>query len=88
MGKRSSSTDIVFATSRDGLHFDRPVKDASIPPGLDPAAWGNRANYAASHIVPTSPEEISIYVSGRRRYTLRTDGFMSIHAGRFAAYRR
>ena len=80
MGKRSSSTDIVFATSRDGLHFDRPVKDAFIPPGLDPAAWGNRANYAAYHIIPTSPEEISIYATAGRRYTLRTDGFVSIHA--------
>jgi hypothetical protein len=80
MGKRSSSTDIVFATSRDGLRFERPVKDAFILPGLDPAAWGNRANYAAYHIVPTSAEEISIYASGGRRYTLRTDGFMSIHA--------
>lgn len=80
MGKRSSSTDIVFATSRDGLCFDRPVKDAFIPPGLDPAAWGNRANYTAYHIIPTSPEEISIYASGGRRYSLRTDGFVSIHA--------
>jgi hypothetical protein len=80
MGKRSSSTDIVFATSRDGLHFDRPVRDAFIPPGLDPAAWGNRANYAAYHILPTSPNEISIYATAGRRYTLRTDGFVSIHA--------
>lgn len=80
MGKRSSSTDIVFATSRDGMRFDRVVKDAFIPPGLDPAAWGNRANYAAYHIVPTSLEELSIYASGGRRYTLRTDGFVSIHA--------
>lgn len=80
MGMRSSSTDIVFATSRDGLHFDRPVKDAFIPPGLDPAAWGNRANYAAYHIIPTSPEGISICATAGRRYTLRTDGFVSIHA--------
>lgn len=80
MGKRSSSTDIVFATSRDGINFERVVKDAFIPPGLDPAAWGNRANYAAYHIIPTSPEEISIYATGGRRYTLRTDGFVSIHA--------
>ena len=80
IGKRGSSTDIVFATSRDGLHFDRMVKDAFIPPGLDPAAWGNRANYAAYHIIPTSPDEISIYATAGRRYTLRTDGFVSIHA--------
>lgn len=80
MGKRASSTDIVFATSRDGLRFDRVVTDAFIRPGLDPAAWGNRANYTAYHIIPTSPEEISIYATAGRRYTLRTDGFVSIRA--------
>ncbi|MCB1278643.1 hypothetical protein [Prosthecobacter sp.] len=80
LSKRGSSTDIMFVSSRDGLHFDRTAKDAFIRPGLDPAAWGNRSNYTAYHIVPTSPEEISIYASAGRRYTLRTDGFMSIHA--------
>ena len=30
---RSSSTDIVFATSRDGLHWDRP--DLDIQPGTN-----------------------------------------------------
>jgi hypothetical protein len=80
LARRGSSTDIMFVSSRDGLHFDRTAKDAFIRPGLDPAAWGNRANYAAYHIIPTSPEEISIYATGGRRYTLRTDGFISIHA--------
>lgn len=80
MRNRGSSTDILFVSSRDGLGFDRVVKDAFIRPGLERAAWGNRANYAAYHIIPTSKEEISIYVSGGRRYTLRTDGFVSINA--------
>ncbi len=80
LAKRGSSTDIVFVSSRDGLRFDRTVKDAFIRPGLEPSAWGNRANYVAYNIVPTSPQEISIYATGGRRYTLRTDGFISIHA--------
>lgn len=78
--KRGSATDILFVTSRDGLHFERPVNEAYIRPGLEKAAWGNRANYAAYHIMQTAPHELSIYVSGGRRYTLRPDGFASIHA--------
>ncbi len=80
LAKRGSSTDIMFVSSRNGLRFARTAKDAFIRPGLDPKAWGNRANYVAYHIIPTSPEEISIYATGGRRYTLRTDGFISIHA--------
>jgi hypothetical protein len=48
---------------------------------LDPARWGNRANYAALNVVPTGPTEMSIYVTPFRRFTLRTDGFASVHAG-------
>ncbi|MBM3536197.1 MAG: hypothetical protein FJX60_24595 [Alphaproteobacteria bacterium] len=79
MPERGESTDIMFMTSRRGGRFDRPFREAFIRPGLDPARWGNRANYAALNIVPTGPSEMSIYtISGR--YTLRTDGFASVHA--------
>jgi len=81
MARRGAATDILFVTSRDGLRFTRPENEAFIRPGLDKSAWGNRANYAAYHIMQTTPKELSIYVSGGRRYTLRTDGFASIHAG-------
>lgn len=77
---RGSSTDVVLATSRDGVRFQREFGEAFIRPGLDPKAWGNRANYAAYPLVPTSPTELSIYMSGGRRFTLRTDGFASLHA--------
>jgi hypothetical protein len=77
---RGNSTDILLMTSRGGNRFDRLFKEALIRPGLDPARWGNRANYAALNVVPTGADEISIYVRGRR-YRLRTDGFVSIHAG-------
>ncbi|MEW6749372.1 MAG: hypothetical protein AB1505_00140 [Candidatus Latescibacterota bacterium] len=77
---RGESTDILFMTSRAGsTRFDRTFAGAFIRPGLDPARWGNRANYAAWHVVPTSAEEMSVYVSDRR-YTLRTDGFAAVHA--------
>lgn len=80
------STDILFMTARAGAAtFDRLVTEAFIRPGLDPERWASRANYAALNVVPTGPAEISIYhaVSGRR-YTLRTDGFVSVRAGRDA----
>jgi hypothetical protein len=78
--KRGSSTDILFMSTRDGVNFNRPINDAFIRPGLNPENWGNRANYTAYQIVPTSDTEMSIYVSGRRRYTLRIDGFISVNA--------
>ena len=53
---------------------------ALIRPGLDPAAWGNRSNYAAWHVLPTGRTEMSIFVLDDRRYTLRLDGFVSVSA--------
>lgn len=78
------STDILFMTARAGATtFERPFLEAFIRPGLEPERWESRANYAALNVVPTGPTEMSIYhaVSGRR-YTLRTDGFASVQAGR------
>jgi hypothetical protein len=83
---RGSSTDILFMATRAGSErFERLFTEAFIPPGPDPKRWGNRSNYAACGVVPTGTEEMSIYhgPSGRR-YALRTDGFVSLHAG-FAA---
>ena len=79
--ERGSSTDILFMCSRAGdLRYARPFTEAFIRPGLDPHRWGNRANYAAWRTVPTSDSELSIYVNDRR-YTLRTDGFVSLRGG-------
>ena len=80
---RGESTDILFMTTRAGsTQYDRLFTEAFIRPGLDPARWGNRSNYAALNVVPTGPGEMSIYhcVSGHR-YVLRTDGFVSVRAG-------
>lgn len=79
--ERGQSTDILFMTARrDGL-FDRTFREAFIRPGLDPERWGNRSNYAALNIVQTAPTEMSIYTTPFRRFTLRLDGFASVHAG-------
>jgi hypothetical protein len=70
----------MFMISRGGDEYDRTFLEAFIRPGLDPNKWGNRSNYAALNVVPTGPHEMSIYVR-ERRYVLRTDGFISVHAG-------
>lgn len=79
---RGSITDVVLMTSRPGTtYYDRLFKDAFIRPGLGPGGWGNRSNYVAYQVVPTSRKEMSLYMYGGDHYTLRTDGFASIHAG-------
>ena len=77
--ERNNSTQILFMSSRGGDRFDRTFREAFIRPGLQQKKWGDRANYAAWHVVPTGPREMSIYVR-ERRYVLRTDGFVSVHA--------
>jgi hypothetical protein len=79
--ERGGSTDILFMTARGDSQYDRSFREAFIRPGLDPARWGNRSNYAALNVVPTGPAEMSIYATPFRRFVLRTDGFASIHAG-------
>ena len=79
---RGDSTDILLMTARGNAPYDRTFREAFIRPGLDPARWGNRSNYAALNVVPTSPTEMSIYhVGSGDRFVLRTDGFASVHVG-------
>jgi hypothetical protein len=80
--------DIVFLSSRDGIHFDRTFLEAFIRPGLDPGNWHERSLYMERGILQTSPTELSIYCMQNwrlptvqiRRYTLRPDGFVSVQA--------
>lgn len=80
-------SDAVFMSSRDAIHWHR-FEEAFIRPGLDERNWSHRANTPAVGIVPTGDNEISIFVSRNytfpsnfiERLTLRTDGFVSMHA--------
>ena len=88
-------TDSIFITSRDRMNF-RQSNDVFLQPGLRTQHnWSYGDNYIAWHVVETestdddSPRELSLYATesyftGRqsrlRRYTLRIDGFGSIHA--------
>ncbi len=81
-------SDGVFMSSRDGLVFDKWL-EAFHRAGLDQENWTDRNNMAAWGILETKPGEISIYYSQRYRHatngmvrtTIRTDGFVSVHAG-------
>ena len=86
-GKEGVS-DAVFMSSRDGVNWDRRFMEAFIRPGLDQKNWTQRNNMPAWGLLPTAHDEISLYYSenydhptGRvRRATVRTDGFVSVHA--------
>jgi hypothetical protein len=62
--------------------------EAFIRPGLDPGNWASRAGLTALGVVPTGPSEMSLFKQAHYaqptchllRYTLRTDGFASVHA--------
>lgn len=77
----NNATDVLLMTSRAGSNrYDRTFTESFIRPGLDPESWKNRANYVALNVVPTSKTEMSIYHRSGDRYTLRKDGFVSVHA--------
>jgi hypothetical protein len=80
MAKRGSATDILMMSTRGGDRFDREFTQSFIRPGIGAQGWANRANYAAIGIHQTSPIEMSLFLTGGRRYSMRIDGFVSINA--------
>ena len=88
-------TEGLLCTSRDGVTFHR-WHEAFLRPGLRlKDNWKYGDNYIAWHLVetkshlPNAPDELSLYAtegywtgtsSHVRRYTLRVDGFVSLHA--------
>jgi hypothetical protein len=89
-------TDGQFMTSRDGYHFHR-WDETFIPPGPERSNnWVYGDGYQSLGLIetpaadPTAAPELSCYVDeghwkeneSLRRYTLRVDGFVSVHAGR------
>lgn len=80
MDQRGAATDILLMSTRGGGTYDRTFTQSFIRPGLSKDGWANRANYAAIGIYQTSPTEMSMFLTGGRRYTLRLDGFASVNA--------
>ena len=76
-------------SSRDGKHWDRRFMEAFIEHGTDRENWTERNPLPTWGVVPTGPAEMSVYwvehfrhpTNRVRRGTLRTDGFVSVHAG-------
>jgi hypothetical protein len=87
-GYASDCAEAVFMTSRGGTRYTRTFMEAFIRPGLDPGNWASRAGLTTLGVVPTGPSEMSLYKQAHYaqptchllRYTLRTDGFTSVHA--------
>ncbi len=89
-------TEGLLMASRDGVHFDR-WNEAFLRPGPERVdTWNYGHNYIAWHAVetasalPGAANELSLYASegawtgdsnAMRRYTLRLDGFVSVHGG-------
>lgn len=81
-------SDGVLMSSRDGVHWQR-WREAFLRPGPDPANWTERNMGFAWGLVPASETEIALYWWEHyrhddcrlRRGTVRTDGFVSVHAG-------
>jgi len=89
-------TDCVFMSSRDGWHFNRPDEAFIRPEPEEPYGWVYGTAYPSWGMIETPSDmpgadpEISIYVFENHwadkpadfvRYTIRLDGFMSLHAG-------
>ena len=80
------TSEIQFATSRDGIQWQRSFRYPLIKPGLDEDNWVDRNPIMGHGVVPTGPSEISMYYSEFlrssnsriRRYTWRKDGFVSV----------
>ena len=87
-GYRVASSDSIFMSTRGGSHYDRTFMEAFIRPGPAPEDWVARDNTPALGVVPANAREMFIYrmshyaqpSSHMARYSLRTDGFVSVNA--------
>ena len=83
---RPGLSEVQFASSRDGVHWERRFRGPYIAPGLDERNWIDRNPIMGAGIVPTGPTELSMVYADRlrspkarfRRATTRTDGFVSV----------
>lgn len=82
-------SEAVLMTSRAGTTaYNRSFMEGFVRPGLHFRNWTSRSNYPACGVVQTGKSEMSLYVERHygqstallQRYTLRLDGFASLHA--------
>ena len=85
-GYFSDCSDAVLMSTRGGTRYSRTFMEAFIRPGTGLENWVSRTNYPALGIVPISKDRLAIHVQkhygqpGAKlvRYSLRTDGFISV----------
>ena len=82
-------SDSILMTTRGGTVYDRTFMDGFGRPGVGLSNWTSRTNYPALNVIQTGPAEMSFFVQKAygqpdhrlERYSLRLDGFASLHAG-------
>lgn len=83
-------SEAVLMTTRAGTtQYNRTFMEGFVRPGLDFRNWTSRSNYPACGVVQTGRSEMSMFVERHygqgtaqlERFTLRLDGFSSLHAG-------
>ncbi len=82
-------SDTILMSTRGGTIYDRTFMEGFVRPGIGHENWTSRTNYPALNVIQTSPTEISFFVQrgygqpGHHlaRYSVRLDGFASLHAG-------
>lgn len=75
-------------STRGGNTYQRTFLEGFLRPGVGMENWVSRTNYPALNVIQTAPGEISFYANKNygqptahlQRYTLRLDGFASLHA--------
>jgi hypothetical protein len=87
-GYFNDCSDGIFQTTRGDDQYARTFMDGFLRPGVGLENWVSRTNYPALYVVPTDTAEMSFYANQNygqptahlRRYSLRTDGFVSVNA--------
>ena len=82
------TSDAIFMTSRGGNIYNRTFLSSFIRAGIGANNWVSRTTYPALNVVQTGPTEMSVYANQDyaqptahlERYSLRLDGFASVHA--------
>ena len=82
------ASETVLISTRGGTVIDRTFMEGFVRPDIGPGNWTSRTNYSALNVVPTGPEEMSLYVQRYyeqprhelHRYTLPVDRFASVNA--------
>lgn len=85
----ATSSDSVLMSTRGGSRYDRTFMEAFIRPGPGARDWIARDNTPALGVVPLDARTLAVYrmshyaqpTAHMALYTLRTDGFVSVHAG-------